>query len=504
MKEGETYVPGAFAGGVKNVNGEDAVPCSGNINGMVSRMIPYDLLDLRLVFEECEPGKIKPKWFTEQVVEPISYDPVKHPIPQLFWWHKNIPMQRPLSYATKPEEIVTEGEDHNVWKEYSNPGAYLNRRLSFKKSAYKFWGHATQNQREKSRKFAGERRPHAWKHNKLRKFQGANPYWVQSMLSNEQVHGADYWRKSTQPHYSYWKFIPMLGYTGWGTKEGHVVVEELYTKVGLDQIQWWIDTGMLNTNEVITPNTLVESRCVGDYHWPGIKITFNNCKWFKGKIDIDVESVDPKAIEAIEANGGSVTTRWRDHEAIAKEKTPWRFPVIGEGNLPPEELIRDVYANEKMRGYMTESLAERMRAHPDSPREWTNLEKPPSEINEIPPIKERQVSEPEYRSPIETSLLKKQEYWDDFLSNTANTSEARMGLITPDKFGIWEYTYYHKNGPGHEGKREPPAGEEVTLFPGYPLRDSRYFKFIDGEKVCLFFCLLFLLYCRVRPSRNEE
>lgn len=308
---------------------------------------------------------------------------------------------------------------------------------------------------------------------------GGSPWWVQGDIANTKVEGKNNPRHNAVPHFAFYKCLPILGWNGWGTKQGEITVEDRYTEIGLDQLQWWVDSGMLNPNETITPNTLIESKAIEDYHWPGLKLIKGGCTWFKAALDIEVEMADVDAIKAVEAAGGSVVTRWRDNEGIVKEKFPWRFPVIPSSPLPPQELLQQVYASDERRGYLSGFYEKALRAHTESPREWALSSRPPHSDKELPPDVQVQLKTAPERSAKQVSLKKKQEYWEDFLAGTANSPAARYGLLTPSPFPIWEHTYFKTRGTGHNRKREPPAGQEVVVFPGYPFRDPRYFQFVE-------------------------
>ena len=504
MEPGKVYLP--TSPGSMTLQPEQ-IPSTSNISGLGHKVVPLKLLSLDRVFtyavlsspllpetprpssivpshthSHVEKGNIVPRPYIELIVEPVSQDPEKHPVPVLNVWHKTTGQDRLTSYGVACKEIATEGKEENPFFEHRNPG--LQQSMHDRKDK-------SENRVGRPRGWIartawwkrGARRPNQYiLHKKLTK--GANPWWASAHKARWKTEGSDASEIGRTPQYGFWKYLPILGYQGWGTMEGEINVEDQYSTVGLDEIQWWVDTGLLNTNETITPNTLVEARCVDDYHWPGLKLVTNNCTWFRAEVDIEMESADPEAVKLVRQNGGSVTTRWRDEEGIVKEKTPWRFPVIAGGRLPPEELIRDVYSKEERGGYLTDHYQKKLRVtNLASPRKWSLLDKTPEEIGEIPPEKEELVAVPRARRARETSLQKKQDYFEDALAGTAGTAEGRLGKITPSSFYLWEYTYFMKQGPGHMGKREPPEGLEETQFPGYPYRDARFYSFVEAD-VC--------------------
>eukprot|EP01061_Rhynchopus_euleeides_P009651 TRINITY_DN18838_c0_g1_i1.p1 TRINITY_DN18838_c0_g1~~TRINITY_DN18838_c0_g1_i1.p1 ORF type:complete len:615 (+),score=189.58 TRINITY_DN18838_c0_g1_i1:54-1898(+) len=447
------------------------------ISGLTHETVPSKLLSLDLVFDKVEKGDIRPRRYIAEIVEPISADPEKHPIPILPWWHKSHYAPRPLSYSLDLTEVPTEGAERNPFYHVQNPQCRIHSGDKKKKSDLAY-NRTTHWIRRVTWWYRGRRRQPNYVA-KVGKKMGTNPWFSAVSTARWITDGQERLNPGTTPHYAYWKFLPVLGWNGYGTKEGEICVEDRYTTVGLDEIQWWVDTGMLNVNETITPNTLIESRLVADYHWPGLKLVTNNCSWFKAQVDIEMESADPEAVKIVRQNGGDVVTRWRDEEALAKEKSPWRYPVIGKGKLPPEELIRDLYSNEQRGGYLSHYYQEKLRVRSlDTPREWSLSEKTPASVGELRPPQEEQVAVPNFRRAVQVSLQRKQETWDDMLAGTHDSAESRMGRVTQKPFPMWEYTYFYKQGHGHTSKREPPEGQEVVFFPGYPYRDSRYFNWV--------------------------
>jgi large subunit ribosomal protein L15 len=96
--------------------------------------------------------------------------------------------------------------------------------------------------------------------------------------------------------------------------------------VNLDKIQTWIDQGRLNPKLPITLKELTASGLVGRIK-DGIKLLANGAAEFKTPIHIVVSRASQSAIAAVEAAGGSVTTRFYTEQSIrrikAKETHPW-------------------------------------------------------------------------------------------------------------------------------------------------------------------------------------
>lgn len=81
------------------------------------------------------------------------------------------------------------------------------------------------------------------------------------------------------------------------------------SEVNLDRIQTWIDQGRLDPTKPITPKELIESRLIGSPK-DGVKILSRGSEYLKQPIHVMVSRVSASAIQAIEAAGGSVVTRY--------------------------------------------------------------------------------------------------------------------------------------------------------------------------------------------------
>lgn len=89
------------------------------------------------------------------------------------------------------------------------------------------------------------------------------------------------------------------------------------SKVNLDQIQAWIDQGRLDPSRPITPKELIESRAIGTVR-DGVKILGGRAETLKQPVSVMVSRVSASAIEAIEAAGGTVITRYYTKQAIQR------------------------------------------------------------------------------------------------------------------------------------------------------------------------------------------
>lgn len=89
------------------------------------------------------------------------------------------------------------------------------------------------------------------------------------------------------------------------------------SEVNLDRIQAWIDQGRLDPTQRITPKELIESRLIGSA-LDGVKILSRGANALKQPISVLVSRVSSSAIEAIEAAGGTVVTRYYTRQSIKR------------------------------------------------------------------------------------------------------------------------------------------------------------------------------------------
>ena len=87
--------------------------------------------------------------------------------------------------------------------------------------------------------------------------------------------------------------------------------------INLDRIQAWIDQGRLDPKKPITLKELVDSRCLHRVK-DGVKLLARGKQDLKTPIDILVSRASTTAIDAIEAVGGKVTTRYYTKPAIKR------------------------------------------------------------------------------------------------------------------------------------------------------------------------------------------
>ena len=87
--------------------------------------------------------------------------------------------------------------------------------------------------------------------------------------------------------------------------------------INLNRIQQWIDQGRLDPTQPITLKELCESRCLHGIK-DGVKLLARGKEELKTPINILVSRASAAAIEAVEAAGGKVTTRFYTKHSIRR------------------------------------------------------------------------------------------------------------------------------------------------------------------------------------------
>ncbi|KAM3084546.1 YmL10 [Clarireedia jacksonii] len=90
------------------------------------------------------------------------------------------------------------------------------------------------------------------------------------------------------------------------------------TPVNLNRIQSWIDQGRLDPTQPITLKELAKSRCLHGVKDGGVKLLAKGKEDLKATINILVSRASAAAIEAVEAHGGKVTTRYYSATSIRR------------------------------------------------------------------------------------------------------------------------------------------------------------------------------------------
>ncbi|KAE9967551.1 hypothetical protein BLS_002809 [Venturia inaequalis] len=112
------------------------------------------------------------------------------------------------------------------------------------------------------------------------------------------------------------------------------------SKINLDRIQSWIDQGRLDPTKPITIKELAASRCLHGVK-DGVKLLARNKEIFKTPINIVVSRASKTAIEAIEAVGGKVTTRYYTNPSIKRIRQGLTHPYLSILSERKDDTISD-------------------------------------------------------------------------------------------------------------------------------------------------------------------
>ncbi|TEY58741.1 hypothetical protein BOTCAL_0201g00030 [Botryotinia calthae] len=147
--------------------------------------------------------------------------------------------------------------------------------------------------------------------------------------------------------------------------ENHFSVD--MSPINLNRIQDWIDQGRLDPTRPITLKELADSRCLHGVK-DGVKLLARGKGELKTQINILVSRASATAIEAVEALGGTVTTRFYTKPAIkrllAEESVSSSVPLSAIDaqlyRLPNPTSRKDIeyYRDPAHRGYLSHTVEE--------------------------------------------------------------------------------------------------------------------------------------------------
>ncbi|TDZ18920.1 50S ribosomal protein L15 [Colletotrichum sidae] len=138
--------------------------------------------------------------------------------------------------------------------------------------------------------------------------------------------------------------IVQKGRKGFDNKRAPVM-----SKINLDKLQQWIDTGRIDPTKRITIKEIVESGLIGNFK-DGIKLLARGKEELRQPIDIMLSRASATAIETVEKAGGKVLTRFYTRQSIKRllngeaENTDKPLPV-GQEHVP------EVLAEARKRGF---------------------------------------------------------------------------------------------------------------------------------------------------------
>lgn len=109
--------------------------------------------------------------------------------------------------------------------------------------------------------------------------------------------------------------------------------------LNLYKVQDWVDQGRLDPSKPITIKELMQSRCITNVK-DGVKLLAKGSEELKAPLNVVISRASAKAIAAIEAVGGSVTTRYY---------IPFAMRRILQGKMDPiNSLQSQIKAGEDM------------------------------------------------------------------------------------------------------------------------------------------------------------
>ncbi|KAJ3068130.1 YmL10 [Podochytrium sp. JEL0797] len=143
--------------------------------------------------------------------------------------------------------------------------------------------------------------------------------------------------------------IPKLG--------NHTGAKQKLTRVHLDTIEHWISRGRLNADAPIGIRELVASGCIsGSGVKDGVVVLAKGGQFLRKKVDLRVTHASQRAIEVVEALGGSVTCFDYDRNTIRALVHPEKF--VGEPK-PEERFNKSIparYFDAARRGYLANQV----------------------------------------------------------------------------------------------------------------------------------------------------
>ncbi|KAK1778763.1 ribosomal protein L18e/L15P [Copromyces sp. CBS 386.78] len=90
------------------------------------------------------------------------------------------------------------------------------------------------------------------------------------------------------------------------------------SELNLDKLHEWIEAGRIDPTKPITPKEIIKSGIIGSSIKDGIKLLGRGKEGFKIPINITVSRASGSAIEAIEAAGGKIVTRFYTKESLKR------------------------------------------------------------------------------------------------------------------------------------------------------------------------------------------
>lgn len=138
-----------------------------------------------------------------------------------------------------------------------------------------------------------------------------------------------------------------------------------YAYLNLHRLQEAVDSGRLEVPEgrPIDVRDLFDARLITlRQRHAGVKLLGRGAESFSAPLHVEVQLASQRAIDAIEAVGGSLESVYYSRLTLRAKLKPHRFEAADVGRrggamrprpaLPPPKLMRDIYLSERYRGYL--------------------------------------------------------------------------------------------------------------------------------------------------------
>jgi len=129
-----------------------------------------------------------------------------------------------------------------------------------------------------------------------------------------------------------------------------------YTPLHLNRIQYFIDAGRIDPTKKLDMRTMLVSGLLNKSNIrDGVRLLDDGHTWFQGNINIEVSEATPQAIEAIERNGGSVTSIFHTMVSMRAHLKPEKYPHPPPLERPTRRQI-EFYSDPCNRGFLANPL----------------------------------------------------------------------------------------------------------------------------------------------------
>ena len=135
-------------------------------------------------------------------------------------------------------------------------------------------------------------------------------------------------------------------------------------QINLSTIQEKLDKNLLDPTKQITIKHLVACGAIGRNVGDGVKLLAKGD--VKQPIDIEVSRASKRAIDKIEAAGGSVTVSWYTKLGLRALLKPFKFDILPRRSRPPPKYM-EYYTSNETRGYLSPMMQMKKLGLPYTP-----------------------------------------------------------------------------------------------------------------------------------------